>query len=76
MDHETNVKGRLKNERTKMVIDKKKKVIGYYTENGEIYCVDCISKNISIMKEIDKAITAQDPEDTLLFCEECDKEIK
>ncbi len=54
----------------------KKNVIGYYTEDGNIYCVDCINKNIRIMREIDRAITAENPEDTLLFCEACDKEIK
>ncbi len=54
----------------------KKEIIGYYTEDGEIYCVDCINKNARIMKEIDKAVTAEDPDDTLLFCEGCDKEIK
>ena len=54
----------------------KKKVIGYYTEDGNIYCVDCINKNVRIMTEIDRAITAEDPEDRLLFCEGCDKEIK
>jgi len=54
----------------------KKKVIGYYAEDGNIYCVDCINKNVQIMKEIDRAITAEDPEDTLLFCEGCEKEIK
>ena len=53
-----------------------KKVIGYYTEDGNIYCVDCISKNVRIMKEIDRAITAEDPEGTLVFCEGCDREIK
>ena len=60
-----------------MAADKKKRdVIGYYTEDGNIYCVDCISKNVRIMKEIDKAITAEDPGDSLLFCEGCEKEIK
>ena len=58
-------------------MDKKKgEIIGYYTEDGDIYCVDCINKNVRIMKEIDKVITAKDPGDTLLFCEGCDKEIK
>ena len=54
----------------------KKKAIGYYTEDGNIYCVDCINKNVRIMKEIDMAITAKDPGDTVLFCEGCEKEIK
>jgi hypothetical protein len=39
-------------------------------------CESPINKNVRIMKDIDKAITAEDPEDTLLFCEGCDKEIK
>ena len=55
---------------------RKKKVIGYYTEDGNIYCVDCINKNMRIMKEIDTAITAKDPGDAVLFCEGCEKEIK
>jgi hypothetical protein len=59
------------------MIDKnKKEVIGYYTGDGDIYCVDCINKNIKIMKDIDKAITAEDLEESLLFCERCEKEIK
>ncbi len=59
-----------------MTDKEKREIIGYYTENGEIYCVDCINKNARIMKEIDKAITAEDQEGTLLFCEGCDKEMK
>ena len=57
---------------------KKKKAVGYYTEDGNIYCVDCINKNVRIMKEIDTAITVKDPDpgDTLIFCEGCEKEIK
>lgn len=55
---------------------KKKGIIGYYTADGDIYCVDCINKNIEIMREIDKAITAEDLEKDLLFCEGCEKEIK
>jgi hypothetical protein len=54
---------------------KKKEVIGYYTEDGEIYCVECINKNAEMMKEIDKAITAEDLENTELFCEGCEKKI-
>ena len=55
---------------------KRREIIGYYTEDGDIYCVDCISKNARIMKEIDKAIAVEDPEATLLFCDGCEKEIK
>jgi hypothetical protein len=60
-----------------MAVEKKEKeIIGYYTEDGNIYCVNCIDKNSRIMKEIDKAITDEDSEDTLLFCEGCEKEIR
>jgi hypothetical protein len=38
---------------------KKEEIIGYYTEDGDIYCVECISKNIRVMNEIDRAITAK-----------------
>ena len=59
-----------------MIDTKKKGIIGYYTADGDIYCVDCINKNIEVMKEIDKAITTEDLEKDLLFCEGCEKEIK
>ena len=55
---------------------KKEEIIGYYAEDGNIYCVECINKNIKVMSAIDKAITAEDSEDTLLFCEGCEKEIR
>jgi hypothetical protein len=54
----------------------KKGIIGYYTADGDIYCVDCINKNIKMMRESDKAITTEDLEKDLLFCEGCEKEIK
>jgi len=54
----------------------KKEVVGYYTEDGNIYCVDCINKDREMMKKIEKAITADDPEEALYFCERCEKEIK
>ena len=59
-----------------MIDKKKEEIIGYYTENGNIYCVDCINKNIRVMNEIDKAITAEGSDDTLLFCAGCEKEIR
>jgi uncharacterized Zn ribbon protein len=55
---------------------KKEEIIGYYTEDGDIYCVECINKNIRVMNEMDRAITVEDSEGTLLFCEGCEKEIK
>jgi hypothetical protein len=54
----------------------KEKVVGYYTEDGNIYCVECINKDSEIMKKIDQAITAEDSEESLYFCEGCEKEIK
>ncbi len=54
----------------------KKDVIGYYTEDGNIYCVECINKDIEMMKKIDEAITAQDSGESVYFCDGCDKEIK
>ena len=55
---------------------RKEEVVGYYTDDGAIYCVDCINKNMEIMKEIDKAITTEDLGKALLFCEGCEKEIE
>ncbi len=54
----------------------KKEVVGYTTENGNIYCVECINKDREIMKKIEQAITADDSEEAVYFCESCEKEIK
>jgi len=59
-----------------MVEEKEKEIIGYYTDDGNIYCVECINKDNEIMKKIEKAITEEDSEEGLYFCEGCDKEIK
>ena len=57
-------------------MNQKKEVIGYYTEDGNIYCVECINKHSDIMKIIDKAITADDSEENVYVCDECKEEIK
>jgi hypothetical protein len=55
----------------------KKEIIGYYTDDGNIYCVDCILKTQEqIKKEIEKAFSAEDTEEELYFCDGCKKEIK
>ena len=57
-------------------MDEKKEIIGYYIDNGNIYCVECINKNREIMEKIERAITTDDTEEGELFCNECNKEIK
>ena len=57
-------------------MDEKKEIIGYYTEDGNIYCIECINKNREIMEKIERAITADDTDEGELFCDECNKEIK
>ena len=60
-----------------MVDEKEKEIIGYLTDDKNIYCVDCILKNQEMTKrKIEKAITADDTEEGELFCDECNKEIK
>ena len=54
----------------------KEEVVGYYTEDGNIYCIACINKNIEIMKEIDRAITSDDLEENPHVCNGCKGEIK
>jgi uncharacterized protein YbaA (DUF1428 family) len=54
----------------------KKEVIGYYTEDGNIYCVECINNDREIMEKIEKAITAKDSEEILYVCDECKEKIK
>ena len=57
-------------------MDEKKGIIGYFTGDRNIYCVECINKDNEIMKKIEKAITTDDTEEGELFCDECNKEIK
>jgi mannose/fructose-specific phosphotransferase system component IIA len=60
-----------------MAEEKKKEIIGYYTDDRNIYCVDCILKNQeTIQKKIEKAITVDDTGEELIFCDDCKKEIK
>jgi hypothetical protein len=54
----------------------KDEVIGYYAEDGNIYCVECINKNVKMMKEIDRAITADDLEGNSYVCKGCEEKIK
>ena len=54
----------------------KEEIIGYTTEDGNIYCVECIKKDSEIMKKIEQAITADNSEEGLHVCEGCEKEIK
>jgi hypothetical protein len=54
----------------------KKEIIGYYTDDGNIYCVDCINKDIEIIKEIDRAMTSDDLEENPYVCDGCKGEIK
>jgi hypothetical protein len=60
-----------------MVEEKEKEIIGYFTDDRNIYCTDCILKNQELMKrKIERAITADDTDEGELFCDECNKEIK
>ncbi len=59
-----------------MAEEKEKEIIGYFTDDRNIYCVECINANREIMEKIDRAITADDTEGGELFCNGCQKEIK
>jgi hypothetical protein len=60
-----------------MADKKEEEIIGYLTDERNIYCTDCILKNQKLMKKkIERAITADDTEEGELFCDECGKEIK
>jgi hypothetical protein len=54
----------------------KREIVGYYTDDGNIYCVDCINKDIEIIKEIDRAMTSDDLEENPYVCDGCKGEIK
>ena len=53
-----------------------KEIIGYFTDDRNIYCVECINKNREMMEKIERAITIDDTDEGELFCDECKKEIK
>ncbi len=57
-------------------MEDKKEIIGYFTDERNIYCVECVNANREIMEKIDRAITADEAEEGELFCDECKKEIK
>ena len=53
-----------------------KEIIGYFTDDRNIYCVECINKNREMMDKIEKAITADDTDEGELFCDGCNRELK
>ena len=59
-----------------MVDEEEKEIIGYYTDDGNIYFVDCINRDSEIIKKIEQVITEEDSEESLYFCEGCEKVIK
>jgi hypothetical protein len=54
-------------------MSEKKEVVGYYTEDGNIYCVGYINKDREIMEKIEKVIRAKDSKENLYFCDRCEK---
>ena len=51
-----------------MAEGKEKEIIGYLTDDRNIYCTDCILKNQEMMKKkIEKAITTDDTVEEELF---------
>ena len=63
-------------EERNLTMNEKKEGIGYYREDGNVYCVECINKYSDIIKAIDTAITADDSEENVYVCDECKEEIK
>jgi len=58
-----------------MVDEKKNEIIGYFTDDRNIYCVECINKNSEIMEKIERAITTDEADEGELFCDDCKKVI-
>jgi len=59
-----------------MTGNREEEIIGYFTDDRNIYCVECINNNREMMEKIEKAITADDTDEGELFCDGCNKEIK
>ena len=51
-------------------------IIGYYTEDENIYCTECIRKNIEVMKRVAQVILAEGPEEGIYYCDGCGKEVR
>ena len=55
----------------------KEEIIGYYADDGNIYCVECIKKTHDAMKmALEDAITEEDSQENCYVCEGCHKELK
>ncbi len=60
-----------------MAQEKEKEIVGYYTDEKNIYCVECILKDHETMKKnLEKAITSNDAGQELIFCDACQKRIE
>ena len=59
-----------------MAEKREKEIIGYFADDRNIYCVECINQNREIMESIEKAITTKDTDEGELFCDGCNKQIK
>jgi len=54
----------------------KKEVIGYYTEDGNIYCIEFIYRNIEILNKLIVLLQRRIQKKTYIFCDECGEKIK
>lgn len=50
--------------------------VGYHTEDGHNYCVECIRNESEIAKMVNQAITARDLIENLYFCDLCETRIE
>jgi hypothetical protein len=65
-------RGVFANERGKMT--EEEAAVGYYTKTEYLLCRVHVGQEI--IKKIERAITAEDSEENLYFCDGCKKEIK
>lgn len=57
--------------------EKKKEIVGYEMDDGNIYCVECIKKNYELVnRQIEDAITSEDLAENDYLCDGCKKEIR
>jgi hypothetical protein len=51
-------------------------VIGYQTEDGKVYCMECVRKNYDLLKgRIEGAIIGNEFEENRYVCAGCQEEI-
>ena len=56
-----------------MVEKKEKEIIGYYTDDRNIYCVECINKDSEMMKKLNRLLQLKIQKKVYIFAKDVRK---